>query len=74
MLNSVGESCYEGVRLLSELALVAGTLEVSALCAAASVTSYASPRGEMSFQGQHLKQQIYIAEARGLDYDVLAAL
>jgi len=74
VLNSMGESCYEGVRLLAELARMARSLDVTRVCATASGTSYQGPRGEMWLSNQHMQQQIYLAEASGLDLDVLAAL
>lgn len=74
VLNSMGESCYEGVRLLAELARRAGSLDIPRLCATASKASYESPRGRVRINGQHLQQQIYLAQARGTSLDVLAAL
>ena len=46
-LNSVGESCYEGIVLLSALARRAGSLDVHRMTAAAESLSYAGPRGEV---------------------------
>lgn len=74
VISSMGESCYEGVRLLAEIARVAGSLDVPRLCAMASGTSYGSPRGEVRLMGRHLQQQVYLAQAIGLDLDVLATL
>ena len=74
VLNSMGESCYEGLLLLAELVRGAGSLDVARVCATAHGTSYASPRGEVRVQGQHLQQQIYLAQARGLELDILTAL
>lgn len=74
VLSSMGESCYEGLLLLARIARGARSLEVGRLCATASGTSWASPRGEVRVRGQHLQQQVYLAQARGLDLDVIAAL
>lgn len=74
VLNSMGESCYEGVRLLAELARGAGSLDVPRVCAAASGVSYTGPRGEVRLRGRHLQQQVYLAQASGLELDVLATL
>ena len=74
VLNSMGESCYEGVRLLAELARGAGSLDVARISATAHRTAYGGPRGEVRLRGQHLQQQVYLAQASGLDLDVLAAL
>lgn len=74
VLSSTGESCYEGLLLLAELARSAGSLDVDRLCALAPGTSYDSPRGDVRVQGQHLEQRVYLAQARGFELDVLAAL
>jgi len=73
-LNSVGESCYEGVLLLSELARRAGSLDVHKMTAAADCLSYAGPRGEVRMRDRHLDQRIYLAEADDLQFDVVAQL
>lgn len=73
-LNSVGESCYEGVLLLSELARRAGSLGVGEMTAAAESLSYAGPRGEVRMRDRHLDQRIYLAEANELQFDVLAQI
>lgn len=74
MLNSMGESCYEGVRLLAEVVRRAGTLDLERICATADTVSYEGPRGAVHLRGGHLEQQIYLAQARELDFDVLVAL
>jgi urea transport system substrate-binding protein len=73
-LNSVGESCYEGILLLSALARRAGSLDVRRMTAAAEALSYAGPRGEVSMQQRHLDQRVYLAEAHDLQLDVVAQL
>jgi urea transport system substrate-binding protein len=73
-LNSVGESCYEGILLLSELARRAGSLDVRKMTAAADSLSYAGPRGEVRMRNRHLDQRIYLAEADYLQFDVVAQL
>ena len=62
-LNSVGESCYEGILLLSALARRAGSLDVRRMTATAEALSYAGPRGEVSMRARHLDQRVYLAEA-----------
>jgi ABC-type branched-subunit amino acid transport system substrate-binding protein len=71
-LNSLGESCHEGVLLLAALAHAAGTTDVRAVSAAADAVSYAGPRGEVRLRDRHVDQRIYLAEASGLSFDVLA--
>jgi ABC-type branched-subunit amino acid transport system substrate-binding protein len=73
-LNSVGESCYEGILLLSELARRAGSLDVRKLTAAAESLVYAGPRGEVRMRESHLDQRVYLAEARDMQFDVVAQL
>ena len=73
-LNSVGESCYEGILLLSALARRAGSLDVRRMTAAAEALSYAGPRGEVSMRARHLDQRVYLAEADDLQFDVVAQL
>ncbi len=63
-LTSPGESCYEGVRLLVELARRAGSFDSAAINrAAAAGFRYVSPRGEVVFDGRHLAQDVYMAAA-----------
>jgi ABC-type branched-subunit amino acid transport system substrate-binding protein len=73
-LNSLGESCHEGLLLLAALAERAGSTDVRRLCAAAETVSYEGPRGELRLRDRHLDQRIYLAEADGLRFDVLAQL
>ena len=73
-LNAVGESCYEGVLLLSALARRAGSLDVRKMTSAAEALSYSGPRGEVSMHERHLDQRVYLAEANDLQFDVVAQL
>jgi urea transport system substrate-binding protein len=73
-LNSVGESCYEGVRLLSELAVGAAGLNVGAMSRIADRVVHTGPRGELKLRSRHLEQPVYLAEAHGLELDVIAQL
>jgi urea transport system substrate-binding protein len=73
-LNSPGESCYEGLLLLAALAEAAGSLDVRALSLAASKVEYSGPRGALHLRDRHLQQRVYLAEADGLEFDVLAQL
>jgi urea transport system substrate-binding protein len=74
VLNSLGESCYEGITLFAHLAGRAGSLDVAALEAVADQVSYEGPRGRVHVRDRHLQQQVYLARADGLDFDVVAAL
>ena len=73
-LNSLGESCYEGVLMLAALARRAGSLDVPALGATADSVSYASPRGELRVRDRHVQQRVYLAEANGLQFDLVGEL
>ncbi|GAA1898783.1 substrate-binding domain-containing protein [Williamsia serinedens] len=72
-LTSPGESCYEGIRLLVELARRAGCLNGLAINrVAAEGFRYVSPRGDVVFDGRHLAQDVYVAAADALEFDVMA--
>ncbi len=73
-LGSLGESCYEGVLLLAALIERARTLDVRAIGASAEAVSYEGPRGLLRMHRRHLRQRIYLAEARGLEFDVVGQL
>jgi urea transport system substrate-binding protein len=73
-LTSPGESCYEGVVLLAQLAKAARATDVSRVTTAANMVSYEGPRGAVRVRDQHLLQRIYLARADGLEFDVLAEI
>ena len=73
VLNSMGESCYEGVRLLAALIQRAGGLDVPGLCSVADTVGYGGPRGEVHLQKCHLDQPIYLARADDLQFDVITS-
>jgi len=73
-LNSLGESCYEGILMLSALVNRAGTTDVEAICAMADRVTFAGARGELRVRGQHVEQRMYLAEAVGLEFAVRAEL
>lgn len=72
--TSMGESCYEGLRLLAELCRRAGDTHVSSLCAVADQTGYDGPRGAVHLHDRHLCQPVYVARADGLEFEVLDQL
>jgi hypothetical protein len=74
VLNSLGESCYEGVRMLTELLRRAGAVDVPRIQAAAEGLEYETPRGTVQIQDRHLKQRVFLAAADGLRWDVLQQL
>jgi urea transport system substrate-binding protein len=74
VLNSLGESCYEGVRMLTELLRRAGAVDVERVQAMAEGLEYESPRGTVQVQNRHLNQRVFLAAADGLQWDVLQQL
>lgn len=74
VLNSLGESCYEGLVLFGRLVARAGSLQPAPLAAAAASLSYDSPRGRVRMEGNHLLQRVHLARADGLRFEVLAEL
>jgi len=73
-LNSLGESCYEGVLMLSAVVNRAGTMDVGSMCAVADRVTYAGARGELRIRDQHVDQRMYLAEAVDLEFAVLAEI
>lgn len=74
VLNSLGESCYEGIRMIVELMRRAGSSRTDPICAIAEGTTYESPRGTVEVRAGHLKQSVFLAAADGLQWDVLHEL
>jgi urea transport system substrate-binding protein len=73
-LNSLGESCYEGVLMLAALARRAQSLDPADMCTVADTVSYEGPRGELHMQDRHVDQRVYLAEANDIEFDVIAQL
>jgi ABC-type branched-subunit amino acid transport system substrate-binding protein len=69
--NTIGESCYEGMRLYAEMARRAASFDVRALGRACEGLSYVGARGRSRMIGRHLNTDIYLAEADGLDFRVV---
>ena len=74
VLNSLGESCYEGVRLLTTLMGRAGSTEVPSMTSVSEGLSYESPRGTVELRDRHLRQRVFLAVADGLSWDVIQQL
>ena len=71
VLNTLGESCYEGFKLLDALAERAGALSPAEMDEAADGTSYDGPRGRATMQDRHVSQDIYLAAAAGVEFRVI---
>jgi len=69
-LNAVGESCYEAIVFLARLAKSCGSLDVGAAAALRPGTFYDSPRGLVRLDGNLLNQDVYLAAANGLEFDI----
>ncbi|MFF4835938.1 substrate-binding domain-containing protein [Streptomyces sp. NPDC001315] len=74
VVGSLGESCFEGLRLLAALAEEARSLDVRAMCAAGDTVSYEGPRGALRLRGNHLDQRLYLARADAFAFDIVAQL
>jgi urea transport system substrate-binding protein len=74
VLNSLGESCYEGVRLLTELTRRAGSTHVPTMMSVSEGLAYESPRGTVEVHDRHLRQRVFLAIADGLTWDVVQQL
>lgn len=74
VLNSLGESCYEGVRMLAELLRRAGELDVPSLQVKSEGLEYESPRGTVQVRNRHLMQRVFLAVADGVQWDVMQEL
>lgn len=71
-LNTLGESCYDGLLFLDALAKKAGSLKVADLDAAADKgVSYDSPRGKMTYKAGEIASNIYLAEANGASFKII---
>jgi urea transport system substrate-binding protein len=74
VLNSLGESCYEGVRLLTELVHRAGSPDPSRMRRLSDGLGYDGPRGPVELRDRHLAQRVFLAAADGLHFDVIHRL
>ncbi|OJY39354.1 MULTISPECIES: substrate-binding domain-containing protein [unclassified Pseudonocardia] len=74
VLNSLGESCYEGVRLLTELMRRAASSQVRPMMSVSEGLSYETPRGTVELRDRHLRQAVFLAVADGVSWDVIQRL
>jgi urea transport system substrate-binding protein len=71
MPNTIGQSCYEGIRLYAELTRRAGSLGVNDLTRVSEGLSFTGGRGRVTMRARHLLSDIYLAEADGLKFRIL---
>ncbi|MFT4263316.1 MAG: substrate-binding domain-containing protein [Nocardioides sp.] len=69
-LNAVGESCYEAILFLARLGKTTGSMAVADVGAMASGTFYDGPRGLVRLDGNLLDQDVYLASANGLAFEI----
>lgn len=70
-LNAVGESCYESILFLARTAQTCGGVEVADVVAMRSGTEFDGPRGLMRLDGNLLNQDVYLATADGMEFDIV---
>lgn len=73
-LNNQGESCYEGLSLLTTLFAAAGDTSIDAVLRVAEGLGYDGPRGSVELKAGHLQQSVYLARAEVTDFDILTSL
>lgn len=73
-LNNQGESCYEGIQLLTTLFDAAQSTSLVELLRVSEGLGYDGPRGSMELREGHLRQSVYLAKAGATDFDVIASL
>jgi urea transport system substrate-binding protein len=69
-LNAVGESCYEAILFLARVGRTCGGVDVASVAAMQSGTFYDSPRGLVRLDGNLLNQDVYLAAANGLHFEI----
>ncbi|MET0971728.1 MAG: substrate-binding domain-containing protein [Tardiphaga sp.] len=69
--GSIAQSNYEGLRFLESVATKAGSFDVRPLLGAASSVAYQGARGEITMRAGRARMPIYLAEAAGLDFNLI---
>ena len=70
VLNSIGQSCYEGLMFLHRIVSAAGSLDVEKLCRVADGLEMTGPRGRMRMVGRHFVKDMHLAEADGVEFAI----
>jgi ABC-type branched-subunit amino acid transport system substrate-binding protein len=68
-LNAVGESCYEAIMFLARVGETCGSLAPEGLTAMTG-EAWHGPRGLMRFEGNLLNQDVYLAAAHDLEFEI----
>lgn len=69
-LNAIGESCYEAIHFLARIGRTCGGIGLDAIAAMESGTFYDSPRGLMRLDGNLVNQDVYLAAANQLEFEI----
>ncbi|MCW2831527.1 MAG: regulatory protein [Aeromicrobium sp.] len=69
-LNAVGESCYEAIWFLAWLGRLCGGVGIDDVASMEPNTFYDGPRGLVRLDGNLLDQDVYLAAAHDLTFDV----
>lgn len=69
-LNAVGESCYEAILFLAQVVDVCGSLDVDRVRGMETGQFWQSPRGLVRLAGNLVDQDVYLARAVGLEFQV----
>ena len=72
--SSLGESCYEGLSLYAALVRQARSVRREDILGVSEDVHYGSPRGDVFLRGAHTVQDVYIARAQDVHFDVVARL
>jgi urea transport system substrate-binding protein len=72
--SSLGESCYEGMNLYAQLVRDAGSTRREDVLAASEQVRFGGARGEVVLHGGHVVQDVYIARAQDVHFEVVARL
>ena len=70
VLNSIGQSCYEGLMFLHRIVSAAGSMDVGELCRIADGLEMTGPRGRMRMVGRHFVKDMHLAEAEGVEFAI----
>lgn len=73
MLNVIGQSCYDALHFFAKLAAKARSIEVKKLSSIGEGFTFDSPRGQISMNNHHSTKTIYLAEADGIDFEILTS-
>lgn len=71
LVGTMAESCYEAIKLISELAHQAGHLNVPAMMKHSDSLILQGAKGEQRLRQAHTDSRMYLAEVDGLEFTVM---